>query len=104
MPVEYATSLNVVYFPQLGYFHLITMSSFSPLTDVPWDYIGFLICVPMKEEWTTERGIDVYEGWTFQVRVHIDLLYVSASHESIVLFGVWISLLVVLWTWLTFTL
>jgi hypothetical protein len=27
---------------------------------------GFLICTPMMEEWTTEKGIDVLDGWTFQ--------------------------------------
>lgn len=44
VPAEYATSLNVVYFPQLG----------------------FLITVPMLEEWTSDAGIDVLEGWSFQ--------------------------------------
>lgn len=45
VPAEYATSLNVVYFPQLG----------------------FLITVPMLEEWTSGAGIKVLEGWSFQV-------------------------------------
>lgn len=45
MPADYAASLNVVYFPQLG----------------------FLICVPMLEEWQ-DGGIVVLEGWNFQVR------------------------------------
>lgn len=44
VPAEYATSLNVVYFPQLG----------------------FLITVPMLEEWTSDAGIKVLEGWSFQ--------------------------------------
>ncbi|GLB38388.1 putative ATPase domain of DNA mismatch repair MUTS family protein [Lyophyllum shimeji] len=44
VPAEYASSLNVVYFPQLG----------------------FLICVPMLEEWQTESGIQVIDGWSFQ--------------------------------------
>ncbi|OBZ71456.1 Prohibitin-2 [Grifola frondosa] len=44
VPPEYASSLNVVYFPQLG----------------------FLICVPMLEEWKTDAGVTVLEGWTFQ--------------------------------------
>ncbi|KAH8114747.1 muts domain V-domain-containing protein [Phellopilus nigrolimitatus] len=44
VPADYASSLNVVYFPQLG----------------------FLICVPMQEAWTTERGVDVLDGWIFQ--------------------------------------
>ncbi|KAI0052711.1 hypothetical protein FA95DRAFT_1664395 [Auriscalpium vulgare] len=41
---DYATSLNVVYFPQLG----------------------FLVCVPMLEEWKSGDGIQVLDGWTFQ--------------------------------------
>ncbi|RDB18026.1 MutS 5 [Hypsizygus marmoreus] len=44
VPYGYASSLNVVYFPQLG----------------------FLICVPMLDEWQSETGIQVIEGWTFQ--------------------------------------
>ncbi|KAI0789758.1 DNA mismatch repair protein MutS [Abortiporus biennis] len=44
VPSDYAASLNVVYFPQLGY----------------------LICVPMLEEWKTDAGITVLDGWTFQ--------------------------------------
>ncbi|KIJ64516.1 hypothetical protein HYDPIDRAFT_40260 [Hydnomerulius pinastri MD-312] len=44
VPADYAESLNVVYFPQLG----------------------FLITVPMLEEWETEAGIQVLEGWSFQ--------------------------------------
>ncbi|KZV73807.1 hypothetical protein PENSPDRAFT_648571 [Peniophora sp. CONT] len=44
VPSDYAATLNVVYFPQLGY----------------------LICVPMLDEWKTESGIKVLEGWTFQ--------------------------------------
>ncbi|KAJ6477358.1 muts domain V-domain-containing protein [Mycena vitilis] len=41
---DYASSLNIVYFPQLG----------------------FLICVPMLEEWKTPEGITVMDGWSFQ--------------------------------------
>lgn len=44
IPVDYTASLNVVYFPQLG----------------------FLICVPMQEEWRSEEGIKVLDGWSFQ--------------------------------------
>ncbi|KAJ7761594.1 DNA mismatch repair protein MutS [Mycena maculata] len=44
VPPDYASSLNVVYFPQLG----------------------FLICVPMLEEWKTPEGIKVVDGWSFQ--------------------------------------
>ncbi|KAJ3876937.1 DNA mismatch repair protein MutS [Lentinula edodes] len=44
IPSDYASSLNIVYFPQLG----------------------FLICVPMQEEWRTEVGVQVIDGWSFQ--------------------------------------
>lgn len=44
MTYDYASSLNVVYFPQLG----------------------FLICVPMLDEWRTEAGIQTIDGWSFQ--------------------------------------
>ncbi|TFY68394.1 hypothetical protein EVG20_g3567 [Dentipellis fragilis] len=44
VPPDYATSLNVVYFPQLG----------------------FLVCVPMLDEWKSDEGIRVLDGWTFQ--------------------------------------
>lgn len=30
-------------------------------------FAGFLIAVPMLEEWKSEAGIQVFEGWTFQV-------------------------------------
>ncbi|CDO75430.1 hypothetical protein BN946_scf184916.g14 [Trametes cinnabarina] len=44
IPPDYASSLNVVYFPQLG----------------------FLVCVPMQDDWHGEEGIKVLDGWTFQ--------------------------------------
>lgn len=44
VPPDYASSLNIVYFPQLG----------------------FLICIPMLEEWKIPDGIKVIEGWIFQ--------------------------------------
>ncbi|KAJ7134704.1 DNA mismatch repair protein MutS [Mycena epipterygia] len=44
VPSDYASSLNIVYFPQLG----------------------FLICVPMLEEWKTPEGIKIIDGWSFQ--------------------------------------
>jgi hypothetical protein len=28
---------------------------------------GFLVCVPMLEEWKSGDGIEVLDGWTFQV-------------------------------------
>ncbi|KAF8895319.1 DNA mismatch repair protein MutS [Infundibulicybe gibba] len=43
VPAEYAPSLNVVYFPQLG----------------------FLICIPMPEAWR-EGGVEVINSWNFQ--------------------------------------
>ncbi|KAI0731903.1 DNA mismatch repair protein MutS [Fomitopsis betulina] len=47
IPPDYATSLNVV-------------SGGHKL------YLGFLICVPMLEEWKTDTGVQVLEGWSFQ--------------------------------------
>ncbi|KAI3616291.1 dna mismatch repair protein msh5 [Moniliophthora roreri] len=44
VPVDYATSLNVVYFPQLG----------------------FLICVPLQKEMQTDAGIQSMDDWSFQ--------------------------------------
>ncbi|KAE9400467.1 hypothetical protein BT96DRAFT_965335 [Gymnopus androsaceus JB14] len=44
VPSSYASSLNIVYFPQLG----------------------FLICIPMQEEWKNEAGVQVFDGWSFQ--------------------------------------
>lgn len=65
VPEDYATSLNVVYFPQLGkssspyiFFFVFIISS-----------QGFLICLPMREDWMGDQGIQVIEGWSFQVRV-----------------------------------
>ncbi|KAI0304271.1 muts domain V-domain-containing protein, partial [Multifurca ochricompacta] len=49
VPQDYATSLNVVYFPQLG----------------------FLVCIPMLEEWRSGDGIEVLDGWTFQCDVSV---------------------------------
>ncbi|KAI0366907.1 hypothetical protein BV20DRAFT_951195 [Pilatotrama ljubarskyi] len=48
IPPDYTSSLNVVYFPQLG----------------------FLVCVPMQDEWLGEAGIVVLEGWSFQAAVY----------------------------------
>ncbi|KAF9533174.1 DNA mismatch repair protein MutS [Crepidotus variabilis] len=57
VPSSYATSLNVVYFPQLGY----------------------LICVPMTDEWRTEPGIQPLEGWTFQFSSDEHVYFKSAE-------------------------
>ncbi|KAG2102216.1 DNA mismatch repair protein MutS [Suillus discolor] len=59
IPVDYTASLNVVYFPQLG----------------------FLICVPMQEEWTTEEGIKVLDGWSFQANMD---MHIGDLHPLIV--------------------
>jgi hypothetical protein len=32
--------------------------------------LGFLICVPMLEQWQTEEGIQVIDGWSFQVNIN----------------------------------
>ncbi|KAI9508899.1 DNA mismatch repair protein MutS [Russula earlei] len=58
VPQDYATSLNVVYFPQLG----------KPQT------LRFLVCVPMLEEWRSGDGIEVLDGWTFQHTSTNDLI------------------------------
>ncbi|KAJ6605673.1 DNA mismatch repair protein MutS [Mycena sp. CBHHK59/15] len=70
VPPGYASSLNIVYFPQLG----------------------FLICVPMLEEWKTPEGIKVIDGWSFQVshvyfksREMTDMdIHIGDLHPSIV--------------------
>ncbi|KAG2033757.1 muts domain V-domain-containing protein [Suillus americanus] len=62
IPADYTASLNVVYFPQLG-------DAFSNLAEayIQWfPSAGFLICVPMQEEWRSEEGIKVLNGWSFQ--------------------------------------
>lgn len=59
---DYASSLNVVYFPQLGY----------------------LICIPLLEEWKSGDGIVVLEGWTFQVRL-ISRDSTSVSHSKVII-------------------
>ncbi|KAG6890840.1 hypothetical protein C0995_003273 [Termitomyces sp. Mi166 len=67
VPHDYASSLNVVYFPQLG----------------------FLICIPMLKEWKTEVGIQVIDGWTFQSQemhdmdIHIGDLYSTIVDREI---------------------
>ena len=38
--------------------------------------IGFLICIPMLEEWSNEGQINDLDGWTFQVRGAYRLLLV----------------------------
>ncbi|KAF8631397.1 hypothetical protein AX15_002405 [Amanita polypyramis BW_CC] len=60
IPHPYTTSLNVVYFPQLG----------------------FLICIPMTEEWQME-GIPDFDGWSFQEMRDLDV-HVGDLHSTIV--------------------
>ncbi|OAX42862.1 hypothetical protein K503DRAFT_274375 [Rhizopogon vinicolor AM-OR11-026] len=55
IPMDYTKSLNVVYFPQLG----------------------FLICVPMQEEWASEEGIKVLDGWSFQFSSDVHVYFKS---------------------------
>ncbi|KAF8476686.1 DNA mismatch repair protein MutS [Russula ochroleuca] len=64
VPQSYATSLNVVYFPQLG--ETVSVA-------------GFLVCVPMLEEWRSGDGIEVLDGWTFQDRCPIST-FITRSH------------------------
>jgi DNA mismatch repair protein MSH5 len=62
MPFDYASSLNVVYFPQLGVVGLVRFgATIEGLS-------GFLICVPMLDKWRTEAGVQTIDGWDFQVR------------------------------------
>ncbi|KAF8194135.1 hypothetical protein BJ912DRAFT_924219 [Pholiota molesta] len=61
VPETFAKSLNVVYFPQLGY----------------------LICVPMLEEWRTEAGIEPLEGWTFQFSSDAHVYFKSQEMQEL---------------------
>ncbi|KAF8442923.1 DNA mismatch repair protein MutS [Boletus edulis BED1] len=60
VPVDYAESLNVVYFPQLG----------------------FLITVPMRQEWETEIGIEVLDGWSFQFSSEFHVYFKSKEMQD----------------------
>ena len=64
-----ASSLNVVYFPQLGQF----TKTLAP-AETKWKLIvscvcmaGYLICVPMPEEWQNAQAVEEIDGLTFQV-------------------------------------
>jgi len=63
--MDYTKSLNVVYFPQLGG----APSNLFVMHIQVYPCPGFLICVPMQEGWTSEEGIQVLDGWSFQVIV-----------------------------------
>ncbi|OCB88935.1 hypothetical protein A7U60_g3890 [Sanghuangporus baumii] len=56
VPADYTSSLNVVYFPQLG----------------------FLICTPMKEGWVNS-SVDVFEGWSFQFSSETHVYFKSSE-------------------------
>ncbi|KAL5519837.1 hypothetical protein ACEPAG_1497 [Sanghuangporus baumii] len=56
VPADYTSSLNVVYFPQLG----------------------FLICTPMKEGWSNS-SVDVFEGWSFQFSSETHVYFKSSE-------------------------
>jgi len=36
-----------------------------------FDSTGFLICIPMLEEWKCGEEIDVIDGWTFQASSYL---------------------------------
>ena len=66
-------SLNVVYFPQLGR-ATIARSDIPNITPST----GFLICIPMLEEWSDGGQIDDLDGWTFQVR---DVYHLLSAYD-----------------------
>ncbi|KAG8944500.1 MutS protein msh5 [Tulasnella sp. 424] len=49
VPPDIAHNLNVIYFPQLGY----------------------LITVPLRNEWRNDANMEIVPGWTFQSGEHI---------------------------------
>ena len=59
--------------------------SFYTLTLWVYSYkAGFLVCVPMLEEWRSGDGIEVLDGWTFQVyllftNLVLDFIYIAYS-------------------------
>ena len=53
-----------MYFPQLG--EAWFFCYLAPLGRASYK-AGFLVCVPMLEEWRSGDGIEVLDGWTFQV-------------------------------------
>ncbi|KAF8240506.1 hypothetical protein L208DRAFT_1420391 [Tricholoma matsutake] len=68
MPIDCASSLNVVYFPQL-----------DRTCHILWMYVdhlsGFLICMPMLDEWHTEAGIQTIDGSVTDMDIHIGDLH-----------------------------
>lgn len=75
IPEGWAESLNVLYFPQLG----------ECRGSLVWDLqgvqsgslnavsVGYLICVPLREEWTEQADFEVIDGWTYQVSYFVIL-------------------------------
>ncbi|PPR05412.1 hypothetical protein CVT24_008026 [Panaeolus cyanescens] len=61
VPPHFAVSLNVVYFPQLGY----------------------LISVPMMEEWRNEEGIQPLPGWSFQFASDAHVYFKSEQMQDL---------------------
>ena len=50
--------------------------------------VGFLVCVPMLEEWRSGDGIEVLDGWTFQVyRLVTDLITNLRPHVLFIQFS-----------------
>ena len=64
-------TLNVVYFPQLGRMTIVLWRDPQDITSST----GFLICVPMLEEWSSAGQINDLDGWTFQVRDDHDVSF-----------------------------
>ena len=52
----------------------------------PSKLAGFLIAIPLLEEWKGEDGIQALEGWTFQVC--LVYVYASTSLAYLIVFGV----------------
>ncbi|KDQ62441.1 hypothetical protein JAAARDRAFT_189767 [Jaapia argillacea MUCL 33604] len=61
VPSDYASSLNVVYFPQLG----------------------FLICVPMLDEWKANEEIKEIDGWSFQFSSESNVYFKSGEMHDL---------------------
>lgn len=71
IPDGWAETLNVLYFPQLGkwaaFFSVGLVSEVLSRALRIAGSVGYLICVPLREEWTEQADFEVIEGWTYQV-------------------------------------
>ena len=65
VPYEWASSLNVLYFPQIGAYLHTHRSHFVEA------FVGYLMCVPLREEWRHRSDFEVIEGWKHQVCINI---------------------------------